>query len=214
MKSHLTDCGIPGIAEIPYGFHMCHFYPSGRVLLDGLIAYFQAGVRNNELCLWVGSLPLPASDIHREVTKYPDLVKAAESGQLRILDALDWFGEPSVLDAGRMVQRWIAEEEHAALDGFEGLRATSNISFVPAEHWHRFIEYERVLHESLPSRRILIWCTYDREDCGPVELMEVAGHHHAVLEKGSKANRDDHYWEVFMPESHGKIVQNGRFPAA
>lgn len=49
--SNLTDCGLPGIRNIPYGVHMCHFYRGGdelaAVLLDAVSAkraHAQGGV--------------------------------------------------------------------------------------------------------------------------------------------------------------------------
>ena len=195
MRSHLTDCGIPGIAEVPYGLHMCHFYPSPQVLMDALTAYFMAGLRKRERCLWVGWLPLSADDIRKEVTKVPEFVEALGSGQLSIFDALEWYGEPSTLNAEALVRRLIDEEERAVFDGFEGLRMTGNASFVPRDQWSRFMEYEELLHDSVSARRILVSCAYHRDDCGPVDIMEIAHCHHAVLDKGQQ------YWQVFMPES-------------
>ncbi len=69
--SHLTECGIPGIGVVPFGIHFCHFYPTREDLLNVLIPYFEAGVRNNELCLWIAADPLPAREIAIEVSKIP-----------------------------------------------------------------------------------------------------------------------------------------------
>ena len=44
--SSLTDCGLPGIGQIPYGAHMCHVYGS-REALTGLAP--QAWLRRRRL---------------------------------------------------------------------------------------------------------------------------------------------------------------------
>jgi hypothetical protein len=62
---HLTDCGLPGISRIPYGLHACHFYPDRQRLVEALVPYFLAGLRNNERCLWVAAPPLDAADARR-----------------------------------------------------------------------------------------------------------------------------------------------------
>jgi len=49
--SQLTPCGIPGIGDIPYGSHLCHFYAQRRDLIDSLVPFFEAGLENNEHCL-------------------------------------------------------------------------------------------------------------------------------------------------------------------
>jgi len=41
--SNLTDCGLPGIRNIPYGVHMCHFYRGREELAAVLVPYFAAG---------------------------------------------------------------------------------------------------------------------------------------------------------------------------
>lgn len=194
MRSHLTNCGISGIAEVPYGFHMCHFYKSPEALLHGLTGYFLGGLRNNERCFWLASRPLPADEVRNEIGRFPELESAVKSGQLRILDAQDWYGTPTGLDAQEIVERWLAEEARAIADGFEGLRITDNTSFVPRDQWDRLMHYEGVLHDSLSEHRILTWCCYCRDECEPVDILEVAQRHHGVLDKAG-----DH-WQVFIRE--------------
>lgn len=195
MKSYLTECGLPGIGAIPYGFHMCHFYASRLALLDGLKAYFAAGLRKNERCVWITTSLLPVAEIRDGIARLPNLLAGLESGQLSVFDASDWYGDPSALDAEASVARWIDEEERALLDGFAGLRITGNASFVPRDHWDSLMEYEERLHEGLNGRRILASCAYHRAECRPVDVMEVVQRHHAVLEKGSN------HWDVLLPES-------------
>lgn len=45
--SSLTDCGLPGIKDIPFGVHMCHFYDRCEDLAAALVPYFAAGLRNS-----------------------------------------------------------------------------------------------------------------------------------------------------------------------
>ena len=195
MKSHLTDCGIPGIGVVPYGIHMCHFYSNRQDLIDGLMPYFLAGLRHNERCLWVGSTPLPAVEIRREVARSPEIVAAVESEQLRILDAVEWYGEPSSFKAEEVIQGWIDEEERALVDGYEGLRVTGNTSFVPRDCWSDFMKYEELLGERLQGRRIVTCCSYDRHKCGPVDVFEVVQRHDAALD------RFDGHWYIFLHDT-------------
>jgi hypothetical protein len=195
MRSHLTSCGIPGVGAVPYGIHMCHFYPSRQELLDGLIPYYQAGLQSKERCLWIASAPLPAVEIRTEVAKLSEMASALETGQLQILDAIEWHGGPGSSSAEGMIQRWIQEEERALASGFEGLRITGNTSFVPRHHWDRLMEYERLLHGSLHGRRIIACCSYARQDCRPVDVLEVVHHHDAAL------NRSEGRWDVYTRTS-------------
>jgi|GEM_PF-2646259 hypothetical protein len=49
--SHTVACGIPGIGKVPWGSHFSLLYTTRQSLVDGLVAYFQTGILNNERCL-------------------------------------------------------------------------------------------------------------------------------------------------------------------
>src|SRR2546423_10594850 len=88
----ITDCGVPGIKPVVYGSHLCHFYPGRKELIESLVPFFEAGLRNNERCLWVTADPLPAAEAKLELGRVvPDLQERIATGQLRIADGLDWY---------------------------------------------------------------------------------------------------------------------------
>jgi hypothetical protein len=182
MNSHLTNMGIPGIGAVPYGLHVCHFYPSRDELLAGLIPYFQAGVKNSEKCMWVASEPLPADVISVEISKHSDLQAALTSGQLLIYDALEWYGDPARMSADAIIARWQEKEDQALAEGFQGLRVTGNTSFIPRENWDRLMDYEKKLHQAVQGRRIVVCCSYHRLKCEPVDMFDVARIHDAALD--------------------------------
>ncbi|HEX9114194.1 MAG TPA: MEDS domain-containing protein, partial [Nitrospirota bacterium] len=47
--------GIPLIGDLPWGSHFCQFYQTAEDLLDILLPYLEAGVENNEFCIWITS---------------------------------------------------------------------------------------------------------------------------------------------------------------
>ncbi|HEY1960799.1 MAG TPA: MEDS domain-containing protein [Rhizomicrobium sp.] len=192
MKSYLTSFGIPGIAVVPYGIHMCHFYPSREELIAGLIPYISAGLANNERCLWLASAPLPVSEIGDEIADASDLAMGLASGQLMIADAVEWYGELEKLAVEESVRRLIDEEERALADGFNGLRVAGNTSFVPRAAWDRFMEYENKLHEQLKSRRILVCCSYQRAGCQAVDILDVVHRHDGAVD------RPGQHWEFLL----------------
>ena len=58
MASELRNTGISVVGVMPWGAHLCHFYETKEDLLDILVPYFNAGLENNEFCIWVVSDPL------------------------------------------------------------------------------------------------------------------------------------------------------------
>jgi hypothetical protein len=184
--------GIPGIGAVPYGLHVCHFYPSREELLVGLIPYFQAGVKNSERCIWVASEPLPVGVVSFEISKHRDLQDALTSGQLLIYDALEWYGDPASLSADAIIARWREKEDQALAEGFRGLRVTGNTSFIPRENWNGLMDYEKKLHMGIQGRRIVACCSYHRLTCEPVDMLEVARNHHAALDLSEDS------WQVYQ----------------
>ena len=198
--NHITNCGLPGIGAVPYGLHMCHFYPDREELLRVLVPYFQAGLRNNERCLWIAADPLPTDAIKSEIDKWPTLSDGLASGQLTILDALEWYGDPASLSAETIIARWLAEEQLALGNGYQGLRITGNTSFVPKDGWAGLMEYERTLNERLQEHRIVAFCSYSLKSCEAVDMLEVVHSHHAALDRSGE------YWQLFTPPPRAREV--------
>jgi hypothetical protein len=193
MNSHLTTFGFRGVDAVPYGVHVCHFYPSRQELLDALIPYFQAGLRNDESCIWVAADPLPAQDICSVIAKYEDLEAGLASRQLEIMDAADWYGQ--TLDPNRTVARWLAREEQALARGHKGLRITGNTSFVGRCEWDRLVEYENMLHRAVQGRRIVACCSYRHATCEPVYMLDVVRAHNAMLDLSENS------WQVLTKQA-------------
>jgi hypothetical protein len=180
---------------------MCHFYNSREELIEGLIPYFEAGLLSNELCIWVASHPLPASDIWAEVGKSEALERGVSSGQLRVLDAIDWYGAPGALkSADDLIDVLFIEYERALAEGFQGLRTNGNASFVLQHDWAYFMEYELKLHQQLQNRQIVACCSYYRQQCKPVDMLEVVHRHHGALD------RSDEQWQLVLASEAGKLI--------
>jgi hypothetical protein len=190
-SSHLTESGIPGVGIVPFGIHLCHFYTSREDLLASLNPYCKAGLRNNEACIWVTCAPLPVRELAAEISQDSELQAALERGQLRLVDALEWYGPPDAFNPEAAVQKWIFEEELARAQGYTALRITGNTGFVSPEAWPALMDYERLIHQRLQGRRIVTCCSYSRHQCDPVGVLEVVQRHHAALDQA------DGRWQVF-----------------
>jgi two-component system, sensor histidine kinase PdtaS len=188
---NLTDCGLPGIARIPYGLHACHFYPDRQRLVEALVPYFLAGLRNNERCLWVAAPPLPALEARQALEAAWDGVGAAfDAGAIRILDFDEWYASAAGLNGLDVVQSWLDEEQKALAAGYNGLRLTGNTSFLQPGDWATFMEYERAVSEHFSGRRIVALCSYTLQGRSAREVGEVMHAHECVFD------RPDATWQV------------------
>lgn len=189
--SSLTDCGLPGIKEIPYGVHMCHFYERREDLVSVLVPYFAAGLRSNERCIWITAEPLTAVEARVELAKAGlDVDDALKKGALVVRDFSEWYSDGARLKGTDVVNYWLAEEERALAEGYSGIRITGNVTFLTPETWPLFMEYEDVVNRSFAGRRIVTLCTYPASVCGASEVLEVVHRHSCALE------RPDQGWQI------------------
>jgi hypothetical protein len=192
--SSLTDCGLPGIRQIPYGVHMCHFYAGRDDLAVALVPYFAAGLRRNERCIWITAEPLCAADAREELRKAGvDVDAAIAAGALTIRDFSEWYAENENLRGNQVIDLWLAEEARALADGYSGLRITGNVTFLRPGDWPVFMEYEGLINQAFQGRRIVTLCTYAGKDCGAAEMLEVVQRHNCALE------RPDEGWQILTP---------------
>ena len=189
--SNLTDCGLPGIRDIPYGVHMCHFYERREDLAAALVPFFIAGLRNQERCIWITAEPLRAADARQALRDAGfDADAAIAAGALAILDFSDWYAEKENLKGNQVVELWLAEERRALAEGYRGLRITGNVTFLEPGDWPVFMEYEALVNQAFQGRRIVTLCTYSSRDCGAAEMLDVVHRHNCALD------RPDEGWQI------------------
>jgi signal transduction histidine kinase len=183
----LTDnstTGIDCIGDVPWGTHLCGFYGTRRDLIDSIVPYFTAGLKNDEFCVWVTSDPLDVEDTRTELRKaIPHFDRYLDINQMEIWDYRDWYLRGGSFDADRVFGQWAEKEKKAAAKGYRGLRAAGNTAWLEEKDWPNFMAYEGEVNRSFPSHRIIGLCTYHTEDCGADAMLEVIRHHqHAVAQ--------------------------------
>jgi hypothetical protein len=190
FSGNVTECGIPGIASVPVGVHMCHFYPARQELVDCLVPYFKTGLQNEECCIWIAADPLPANAAKAELANVePRLDEMIDAGQIQILPAEQWYSRKDAA-AKDIIQRWLNEEQRALAAGYRALRIAGNTSFVTADEWESFMDYENAATKAFQERRIVTLCSYNLTKCRPTNVLEVVRNHHTAL------HRRDANWEV------------------
>jgi MEDS: MEthanogen/methylotroph, DcmR Sensory domain len=179
------------MGALPYGIHMCHFYEDRDDLVGALVPYFDAGLRNNERCIWITAKPLEAAEAKLELENAGvDVDAAIRSGALTILDFSEWYVKAEGLKSAEVAALWLAEERRALEQGYSGLRITGNASFLTPETWPDFMDYEEVVHRAFQGRRIISLCSYHARRCTPAERIEVVRRHSCALD------RPDDGWQV------------------
>ncbi|HEX2223126.1 MAG TPA: MEDS domain-containing protein [Thermoanaerobaculia bacterium] len=200
MYQSTTDSGIQAVGPISFGSHFCQFYRHRQDLIDTLVPFFLAGLRNNEMCMWVTSEPLPAAEARQLMHEaLPDFYEYVERGQIEICDFQDWYlrggGTP-----GEVLQGWIDREQEARRRGFTGLRLTGNTFWLEHSGWDEFMAYERAVNEAFIQFRIIALCTYSLDRCRAEDVLDVCKTHQFAL------TRRQGEWEL-MESSSLKIAK-------
>ncbi|MCU0949465.1 MAG: MEDS domain-containing protein [Burkholderiaceae bacterium] len=150
-------------------------------MLDILVPFFAAGLRTNELCLWVTSAPLDLQTARVALERaVPDLRERMIHGQIELIDGDRWY-KSSQFDATLILQQWTEWEQRAQAKGFEGLRLTGNTLWVHKNNWDEFTDYERRVNEMFRGLRVLAMCTYHMDSCNASEVLDVVRNHEFAI---------------------------------
>lgn len=189
MANATTSTGIAGIGNVNWGSHLCQFFQSRAELIDSLVSFYAAGLRNNECCMMGTGSPFYANEVESELAKVlPDIRERIRRKQMNIFDHHDWYVGSRSGDAMAELR---AAEEQALANGYEGLRCGGNISWITKKDWPAFLEYERRVSRDVRNRRILALCSYDVSRCEGFEVFDVIHSHHFTVAKPVRS------WELF-----------------
>jgi len=183
-----TASGIPGIGKVPWGTHLCHFYRTREDLLDSIVPYFAAGLKNREMCVWGTASPLYADDARAELARVvPDLARLERQGRIEIFDHYDWYTENR---NGDPVKDLLLLEAKALKTGLKGLRCGGNISWLTRRDCPAFSAYETRVSLAVRRRRILAICSYNLDLCEGAHVYDSIRNHHDTV---GRRNND---WEL------------------
>ncbi len=188
MDTQLRKTGLPFLGDVPWGTHICQFYKTSEDLVEMLGPYFQAGLENNEFCMWITSNSLSVKEARRAIRRpIPQFDKYEERGQFQIVPCGEWFLKDGNFELKLAAERWIEKLDQALTLGYDGMRATGdvtgNIASIEKVDWGDFAEYERVLDRTIEHFKMIILCTYALDKCRAAGLVDVLRSHQVALMK-------------------------------
>jgi len=182
MGEPLRKTGIKILGDVPWGTHFCQFYQDKKDLLDVLVPYFKAGLENNESCLWVCSEPLEAEEAKKALRQaVPDLSAHLERGAIEFFSHAEWFLLNGRFHAENVVQGWADKLKAAAARGFEGLRVSSNTSWIEKKDWADFAAYEEAFNHLVFGNPMIAQCAYSLDRCSVPEVLDIIRNHESTL---------------------------------
>ena len=174
------------IGDVTWGTHVCQFYQTKEDLTDILVPFFQAGLENNEFCLWITAEFLDENEIRRTMTKnLPQFDHYLRIGQIEIISYTRWYLTNGVFDQNRALDAWIDKLDQALVKGYKGMRATADIAPLIERDWERLVDYETRLNDCIGKYRMIRVCTYPLEKCRSSEVVNVIRTHQFMLTKSA-----------------------------
>jgi hypothetical protein len=183
ISKEKRDSGITFLGNLDWGSHFCQFYRNRRDLLDILVPYFNAGLNNNEFCIWVTSEILTKEQALEAMRKSnPNFSDCLAKGQMEIFPYTDWYLRGGNFDLQRTLDMWMGKHDQALSAGFSGMRVTGNPYWIDnKKDWDDFACYEAEINRVIGGTKLLVLCTYSLEKCGVMEILDVIKNHEFAL---------------------------------
>ncbi|WP_406660811.1 PAS domain S-box protein [Methanolobus sp. ZRKC3] len=193
---------------MPEGSYFSLLYNEAGELEELLCAFFDAGLKNNECCVWGLS-----GRMDRQVAL--DILKGAgidadtylKTGQIMLIPCEECYvaGEDQISE--RELQHWEELYEGAMSAGFDGLRMFNEFTIVGDDAWKAFVEFEKKGMDIIQKRGVIAIFAFLEEARSRSELIELIGMHDGTIIKKNDT------WALLQSSSFCKTVQKeARFP--
>jgi DNA-binding CsgD family transcriptional regulator len=192
----LRKSGIRFIGDMPWGTHICVFYQTREDLLDAAVSYFEAGLKNNEFCVWAVSDPITQTDAKNALRlAVPDFDRHLAAGQIELLQGTEWYLNGDQFDLKRITSGWSEKLRGGLAKGYDGMRVSGNAFWIATNYWKSFCQYEEELDRSLADQKMIALCTYSLQASRAVDVLDVARVHQCSI-----ARRDGNWEFLETPE--------------
>jgi signal transduction histidine kinase len=181
-----------------------------------MVPYFSAGLKNNELCIWICSEPIEVSEARRALSDcVADFDAFLASDQMQICSYRDWYlGPEGRFDEAAVLKRWRSSMDKALALGYAGLRVAGNTSWLSADDWQSFRGYEEGLYGAVAHEPMLTVCSYPRYGAWIPDIIEILSSHQRALIKRAQgwelidcARQREIEWEYIFDEiAEGVLV--------
>jgi signal transduction histidine kinase/DNA-binding NarL/FixJ family response regulator len=175
------------LARLRHGDHVCFVYDTLAELSAVLVPFLRTGLAAGDRCLYVG----PAAGVGRVEA---DLRAAGvpvgrelERGAVVLLGQREPWLQEGRFDPWALMDLLRQAEQQALDDGFAGLRATWDMTWVLAgcDGAERLVESEAHLNRFLAKSRTTVLCRYARSSAS-AELVQGALHTHPLAVLGDQ----------------------------
>jgi two-component system, sensor histidine kinase PdtaS len=213
MGKNIRNSGIDTVGDIPWGTHICQFYQTKEDLLDILLPYFIAGLKNNELCLWVTSQPLEVEEAKKALkTAVSDIDVYLGKGQLEIISYACWYANGESYFSESTIDNWIKKLNHPLTSSYEGLRFAENTSWLKKENWEDFNQFVNKINKVFGKHPMIALRSYFLSIHSTIEIIDaVSNHQSSLIKKEGKWECIENFERRKMEEASFRAAKEAEF---
>jgi hypothetical protein len=177
--------GIPGVGNIGWGEHLCALYNRKQELLKLVVSFIEAGLLDNEFCMWITGEPITQRDAFEALEAVlPEAHEYLIRKRLEILPYHQSYLSSGAFNQKMVLENWLSKARYAEAKGFAGIRITANPFWLQSEEeWAQFGCCERKVEAAIESEPILVLCTYPIERCSHDHMAQIFSNHGSILLK-------------------------------
>jgi PAS domain S-box-containing protein len=184
MQEPIRKSGLTIIGDMPWGSHFCQFYRTKKDLVDILVPHFQAGLENNEFCMWVTPDDLTRENARKTMTKaLPAFAEYEKKGQIEIITCAEWYLKDGQFDSKRVLNSLVRKLNWSLKKGYQGLRLADNTFWLEKKHRHDFAGYEEAVNNIIGKHKIIAICAYPLAKYTAAEIIDVINNHGFAIVK-------------------------------
>jgi hypothetical protein len=190
------------IADVGQGAHLCVYYDNDEARASLVAAYVAIGLDHNERCLCVAEDAVLLDIVAALVELGVDAAAERQAGRLLMFPPSEAHLQGGRFDAEGMLKMLDDTVERALDEGFSGLRAAGDMSWIleGAPGTERVFEYEAMMNGFYPTSRAVGMCLYDRRLL-PASALEKALHTHPVVGENGRVFANPHFDPANQPGS-------------
>jgi len=183
MIDEYREFGTEVLDIIPWGTHMAQFYNARSDVAEMLVPYIEKGLQENELCVWVTAEMTVAEARDILGKQIPGLQDHITSQQLQLFSYRDWYLSDGSFSIQTALTGALGKYKEALSNGYSGLRATGNVSWLEPSDWSSLMDYESLLDDAIPDQKALVLCVYKESKCTKGNISDVIDRHKYAISK-------------------------------
>ncbi len=182
--------------NLAYGSHLCCIYEVPGQQFSALIPFLRGGLQQRDKCVYLLD-ENTREELFRVLTRVGiPVMEAQRSGALLVDTSEKTYYLDGSFNPDRMFGYWSGLYEAALREGFRGMRASGEMTWILKKQagWEKHLEYEAKLNLKLPQMRAMAICQYNRSKFSTEALLNILATHPLVILNGF-VFRNPHYVE-------------------